>query len=147
VAPRFEDPPAEENLAPVIISSRPPQGMIGTALTFEITVTDPNLDDDLWVRWIGEYPPYSDTDTRRLTDDRIFARSAGGDPLVNASITIDCFSPLAQLPQHRIMALVSDRAFFDDNDATLSLETRLTGIRPGAQKAEAHWVLINLQCQ
>jgi hypothetical protein len=148
LSPQFEDPPAEQNFAPSIVSAQPAQGSIvtalsGTTVAFTVTVNDPNVTDDLYFRWIGDFPPYSDSNTRRLTADTKVSRSAS-DPLASQSIPIDCLSPLARLPQHAIMALVSDRPFLDD-DGTLSREALLTGIRNGAQKTEAHWTL-NLQC-
>jgi hypothetical protein len=146
LAPQFSDPPSQENFAPVITDSRPLEGMIVTSTTFSITVTDPNVTDDLWVRWIGEYPPFSNDSQRLLSTDQHISHSVDGTPLQSTqSITLNCLYPLdRQLTQHPIMALVSDRAFLPaDSDA--GLETILTGISPGAKKAEAHWVL-DLDC-
>jgi hypothetical protein len=147
VAPDFQDPPLQQNYAPVL-SADPQQGIV-TTTTFTVTVGDPNVSDDLYVRWIAEYPPYSTVNTKGLKEDRMIPHSVNGMQLeVPDSITVDCvFDPLApQLPLHPITALVSDAPFFTvAEDPTLDPETVLTGIRKGAMKAEAHWVL-SLTC-
>lgn len=146
LSPDFQDPPAPQNYAPQIISAEPLQGSIGTSTTFMITVKDQDLSSDIWIRWIGEYPPYS-VSSRPLTDqDVMFSHSINGQPLVDStSVTVNCFE-LAPLMQHPIMALVSDRAFLPRDTPDVSLETLLTGASSSdAQMAEAHWVL-NLDC-
>ena len=62
VGPRFEDPPATENVPPFIRSTMPLQGSVVTAVNrtqmFSVTFRDLNA-DALHVRWLGEYPPFS----------------------------------------------------------------------------------------
>jgi hypothetical protein len=145
LSPEFQDPPTQQNYAPDIVSASPLQGSVVSTLTFEITVTDPNVSDTLWIRWIGEYPPVS-SDSRLLAPDIAVPPFNGQAPFSSQSITIDCLSsPLAKLPQHPIMALVSDRPFLP-RDSDAGLETLLIGSSsPVAKTAEAHWVL-NLTC-
>jgi hypothetical protein len=145
LAPQFTDPPAQENFAPVILDTHPLQGTITMSTTFSVVVTDPNVTDDLWVRWIGEYPPFS-LNSERLMDDQHISHSVDGTLLQSTqSITLNCLYPLnRQVTQHPIMALITDRPFLP-TDGDASVQTILTGISPGAQKAEAHWVL-NLDC-
>ena len=154
VSPQFEGPLPQENFAPQIESAQPAQGQVltaGTAQSFTITVTDPNAGDDLNIRWIAEYPPFTNI-TRRLMDQPVF-HSADGERLhAPVKITISCaFYPLASIASHTIMALVSDRPFRDVPDqpdagtTALELENALTGVGAG-NKAEAHWFL-NLPCQ
>src|SRR4051812_5161685 len=57
VSPRFEDPPAPGNYPPEIDTTAPAQGTIwtvqpGEVAHFSVTVSDPNNDDNLFVRWI-----------------------------------------------------------------------------------------------
>src|SRR5882724_1117584 len=63
IAPEFQDPPASENYAPVFIDTIPPAGQVVTAspvAAFTIIVEDPNVGDDLFVRWIADFPPLTD---------------------------------------------------------------------------------------
>jgi hypothetical protein len=150
LAPEFHDPPPPANYAPQISSAQPPQGSIvtaiGASMTFEITVKDLNVSADLWIRWIGEYPPYS-VNSRPLTDDVMISHSATGDPVRQpTSVTVNCLF-LAPLTQHPITALVSDRAFLPRDTPDAGLETLLTASSAPAeaQNTEANWVL-NLDC-
>src|SRR5215471_15875644 len=71
VAPEFQDPPASENFGPVITDSSPALGSVVTKVggaplpPFRVTITDPNLGDNLHVRWLADYPPRSNN-TRTL---------------------------------------------------------------------------------
>jgi hypothetical protein len=148
VAPDFQDPPLQQNYAPVLVSTDPPQTIV-TTTTFQVTVSDPNVSDDLYVRWIAEYPPFSSTNSKRLKEDKMLPHSANGMPQQTPdSITVDCLLyPLARLPQHPITALISDQPFFSpQTDPTLDPATLLAGIRKNAGSVEAHWVL-SLLCQ
>ena len=88
VGPRFEDPPGQENFAPEIENADPLQGGVvtvpsNTAKKITITVTDPNAFDDLYIRWIAEYPPYTINSTYGwlydATTGNITANTSPGD--------------------------------------------------------------------
>ena len=145
VAPDFQDPPLQQNYAPELVSTVPPQTIV-TTTAFQVTVTDPNVSDDLYVRWIAEYPPFSSTNSKRLKPDVMLTHSANGMQMLGMDpIAVDCLFPLARLPQHPITAIISDRPFFSpqDDPPQSDPETLLAGIRTkeGALKVEAHWVL------
>jgi hypothetical protein len=157
VGPRFEDPPTVENFAPAIEGAQPAQGSVVTAVgtgtgttisqTFTIMFTDPNAGDDLYVRWIGEYPPYSAT-SHVLSDNKI-SHSVNGEPLhQSASLNVTCFTLLARTAQHQITVLVSDRPYWDPSDpaAPLNLEMVLVQNTEKTLVAQATWFL-NLPCQ
>jgi hypothetical protein len=147
LAPTFDDPAAERNYAPMLITTDPLQGFVQPG-SLKITVTDPNVTDDLWIRWIGEYPPYSMVNTRLLRDDTKVSHSADGKPLVAGSVlNVDCPSLAPDLLAHPVTALVSDRAFVTRaDDPTLSGEAQYITVSKGALTAEAHWV-VNVSCR
>jgi len=118
IAPDFQDPPASENFAPIITDSSPALGSIVTAIggvlpTFRVTISDPNLGDDLHVRWLADYPMYS-VNTRTLVNDFLVPHSTNGQPLKqDVSVTnLDCVTyNLAPIAQHQLMVMVADRPF------------------------------------
>jgi hypothetical protein len=145
VGPRFEDPPAVENFTPVIISSIPVPGAtvtaVGATYTFTATVTDPNVGDTLYARWLGEYPTYSSSSF--IVKNEPPASSASGQPWdATPTLTTSCQDPYVPgQAQHKITLLVSDRAFWDPGapNAPTDRATLLT------TNPEANWVL-NLLC-
>ena len=156
VGPRFEDPPTVENFPPVIEGAQPAQGSVVTAVgsgtgtisqTFTIMFFDPNPGDDLYVRWIGEYPPYSAT-SHVLTGDVKVPHSLNGESLhSSAPFNVTCFALLARTAQHAITVLVSDRPFWDPSDpnAPADLESVLVQNTKNTLVAQANW-LLNLPC-
>jgi len=139
VGPRFEDPEAAHNEAPALLSTTPAQGSLTSVsgdTDFEILVTDPNVSDHLYVRWILDYPPYSSSSS--LLQEMDVPPSADHTPLQSTQkITLNCLSPLSHTQLNPLMALVTDRPF--PTDKSLSREAMLAGISPTAKKAEAHW--------
>jgi hypothetical protein len=144
-----------ENFAPVIEGAQPAQGSVVTAVgsgtgtisqTFTIMFFDPNAGDDLYVRWIGEYPPYSAT-SRVLGGDIKVPHSVNGEALhSSASFPVTCFY-LSRTMQHAITVLVSDRPFWapSDPDAPTDLESVLVQNTEKTLVAQANW-LLNLSC-
>jgi hypothetical protein len=118
IAPDFQDPLSSPNYSPFIISSSPPAGSIVTGMpttttTFRVTVSDPNVGDDLHIRWLVDYPPLSPTITRIVPDTTI-SHSADGQPIVqDAFEPIGCSQQLLSptLNQHQVMVLIADRPF------------------------------------
>jgi hypothetical protein len=157
VGPRFEDPPGQENLAPEIENTDPLQGGVvtvpsNTAKRITITVTDPNASDDLYIRWIAEYPPYTINSIILLNEP--VSHAANGERLHSPqAIAISCQYPLARtITLHTLMALVSDRPFLQvpdsqeaDAGTLLDLEKLLTTAQDGAKTTEAHW-FVSLPC-
>jgi hypothetical protein len=151
ITPEFQDPPASANYAPVIVSAMPDIGSIVTATnpsavpTFTVFVTDPNLGDELHVRWIADFPPET-ANTRFLEKDFPITPSSGMAPSGNSSVTPGCTGDLANIPQHQIMAVVADR-LFDDTLPPMGTPIDLTKLaKPEGKKVIATWIL-NLDCQ
>ncbi len=121
VGPKFQDPPGSPNYAPYVVSATPDFGSvvsIVTSLRFEVTVTDPNVEDDLYFRWVADYPKYT-TSTRRLGDE-IQSNSTDGTPLLN-DITIDCSDDFAMTAdsKHQLEVIVADRPYQPSTDNQL----------------------------
>ena len=148
LAPNFDDPPAERNYAPTLVDFTPAQGFVSPG-PLTVTVSDPNVGDDLVVRWIVDYPPYNGDRTRSFGDDR-FTHSADGKPLLEPSQrNISCLNLAQGISAHPITALISDRPFLccekASDSVNLSAEQQLTKLRPNALSVEAHWV-VNAPC-
>jgi hypothetical protein len=107
---------------------------------FRVTVSDPNVGDDLYVRWISNFPPASG-DTRSFKED-VIRHSADGTPLFGESaVTAVCIKDLvANLPLHRVMVVVSDRPFLDVVLPS-SPDIDFARVAPGAGKLVATWTL------
>jgi len=121
VGPQFQDPLAAQNYQPRITYTDPVEGTPTGSMNFTITVTDPNVGDSLYVRWIFDYPPFHES-TRRLPDNRL-GPPAGGTPTPRTlpTMTVSC-SQLApnsaedSLGRHQVMVVVADRPFADDDE-------------------------------
>jgi hypothetical protein len=144
IGPDFQDPIASPNYAPVFIDSNP---MFGTAATstsqmlqsFNVRLTDPNVGDNLTVRWIVDFPPFSPN--TRLQADEVFSHRLDGIPL---DVEVPPFQPnclqVADIPVHQIMVVVSDRGFVTAQDPT-----DLTSVPAGGAEIFGNWTL-TLDC-
>jgi len=143
LAPDFQDPPASENYAPVIVKAEPDLGSIVTTIpkvpqTFSVTFSDPNVTDDLTVRFLIDYPP--DTIDTRPIPDHVVPHSTGPQ-LSKLPLTPDCvLNALAKIPTHQIMVVISDRGFLAPQVAG-----DLTRIPEGGHSVTGSWIL-NLEC-
>ena len=145
LAPTFDNPPEPQNYPPQITMMEPPAVFIVPG-DLAVTVTDPNVGDDLYLRWIAEYPPYS-PNSHLLRDDTKIPHSADGSQLLETRpfTNLSCLSLTQGLIYHPVTALVTDRPFPDPMGLT-SREDQLTKIDKDAGEAQAHWV-INVNCQ
>jgi hypothetical protein len=136
---------------PEVESASPAVGAVvmatpGSVPTFQITVSDANGKDDLHVRWIADFPPFT-AETRILVDDELVTHRNDGQPLVQSvSVTPSCaVHDLAKIAQHQIMAVVADRAF-DDSQLPAGAPVDLTRLRgQGGLEVTATWTL-DLEC-
>lgn len=143
-------PASSVNLSPVITDTAPTRGMIvdGTAAppTFTVSVTDPNLGDDLHVRFLADFPPDT-ANTRALMRDMLINHRSDGKPILqDVSETPSCVvDNLAKIPQHQIMAIVADRPF-DDSSPPAGMPADLTKLAdPDGHEVIATWTL-DLEC-
>jgi hypothetical protein len=110
VGPEFHDPSGVPNSAPYIQSSNPERGGVWQSSTFEIRFSDSNVEDNLSVRWIIDFPPSTLGTTMILPTDKEFARSDGRIIEGRSEKTFLC-DGLRPLPTHQIMVVISDRDF------------------------------------
>jgi len=147
IGPQFQDPPAGENHQPQILTSTPPPGAVVTASPntgqlFSVTITDANVGDTLFVRWLANYPDYKLGATFKLEGPRDhYPPSADGQRWsAEVANTIDCLDVAGDgMTQHHINFAVADRAFLD-GDYTQPLQ-----LPAGAKMAQYNWTL-NLSC-
>jgi hypothetical protein len=152
IAPEFQDPPAAANYAPQILDSDPPLGslLVRTSTnvpTFRVTVSDPNVGDDLHVRFLADFPPKT-TNTRTLTADHVVTHKADGTRL-NDDVSVvpgcDTFN-LSNIPVHQIMVIVADRKYLDAPPAP-GLPVDLTKLADDAGlEVIGSWTL-QMECQ
>jgi hypothetical protein len=143
VGPEFSDPDGTPNAPPRITDADPFFGEQVTALgsqTFQITITDPNVVDHLYVKWIADYPPF-DGNTRQIPA-MMYPPPGDGQPIqmpVDLKIVCDLLS--RNPSQHRIMAVVADRPFVDTEPGNpLAIEA-------SGQFDAANWFLTLTSCQ
>jgi hypothetical protein len=145
IGPDFQDPLASPNYSPFFIDSDPEFGTQETAtpamsVTFHARISDPNVGDNLTVRWIVDYPPFT-ADTRPQPDDLVMADQTGKPLDKDVSFTPNCVqNTLAKIPVHHIKVVVSDRGF-----VTVQDPTDLTSIPAGGFEIVGDWSLA-LEC-
>jgi hypothetical protein len=143
VGPEFE---ADPNLSPFIVMASPEIGTIQTRTpdaqrTFILVVDDPNPRDQLFVRWVFDYPPI-DENTRVGEDKVTLDPSPDGSPrrtTFEPNCTIHALS--SEVNPHRLQAIVSDREFLNPEETGVSREFSLTAVPPGAHRVIATWTL------
>jgi hypothetical protein len=141
LAPDFVDPPAAQNLPPQILPGSPLFGAETTISTFQVTVTDPNGGDDLFVRWYSDYPPVSSM-TRALfaPTTTIPHRPDGVQQFTPIEMIVDCvrdFIPRG-ITRHQIAVMVGDADFAGE-------PMDLTLLKNGSHAVTNSWVL-DRQC-
>lgn len=150
VGPKWSDP--DTNYPPTIVSADPPVGTIlgrgpdgGTTeqVEVEVTLADQNKGDNLYLRWIVDYPPYVSGKTLLALE----TIKPGGDVVVRtpAIFAPDCASIRSRaLADHRLLLAVSDRPFkLAGDDPGL---TAPDAVDDGNHLVEAVWPF-TLNCQ
>jgi hypothetical protein len=144
--PDFQDPLAGPNYPPYIESATPDFGSTVTPpqLRFSVTVTDPNVGDDLFVLWLADYPGVN---RRTVPGDRAsVSHSTTGAPLHESlSAPVDCtVDNLVSDTNgtHRIEVIIADRPFVDP----VSPDTHLDLVAKPGFAVRASWVLEQLFC-
>lgn len=150
VGPKWSDP--DNNYPPTIVAANPPVGTVlgrggdgGSAgqVEVEVTLADQNAGDNLYLRWIVDYPPYESGKTLLALD----TTQPGGGTVVRtpAIFAPDCVSIRSRsLADHRLLLAISDRAFkFPSDDPGL---TAPDAVDDGNYLVEAVWPF-TLNCQ
>jgi hypothetical protein len=142
IAPTFQDPPSEPNIAPYIVSNGPDFGTFfqvpPAGFPVAVTVSDQNAVDPLNYRWVIDYPPFSTTNTRPQQVQTIPAPVVVGQPL---SFTVSCaLNPAPNLAVHQLDFIVADRPFDQSNPKVLDAVTN------GGLPVQANWTF-QISCQ
>jgi hypothetical protein len=147
VAPEFQNPPSAPNFPPSFTSTVPfarttvaaPQAVDGQQ-EFLVTVVDPNPGDLLYVRWVSDYPPFTQSDTRLIVDDPNGMSQTGtqGTDIVYRTTQCKDFAPGAD---HQLVVIVSDRKFRKYDQ--FSSEFRYNLVEPDATAIMTGWSIIN----
>ena len=124
VGPDFRDPDGVANTPPFIISASPIEGTSTPTALFEITPSDVNVRDTLFLRWVIDYPPV-EGGTRIAQSDVVQPSQDGSQLTQRKSWTFSCFNVRTPAP-HRVGVFVSDREFLDEQT------------NPGAVEDDAH---------
>jgi hypothetical protein len=138
VSSGFQDPPSSPNYAPVLESATPAFGSLEavvTTLNFDVVATDPNLDDNLFFRWLMDYPPNT-TDTRKFDEGEVPHTADGTALHAHIVAPVDCSDDPAPTPNslHRLELAVADRAF-----VTMSPDNGLDEVDPPGLVVRANW--------
>ena len=138
VGPEFQDPPGVANSPPQILDPSPTWGDEVTApATFTITVADPNLTDELFIRFLV------DGELATINDNHRGPPADGSPVRPSVSNQITCQNipdSKKTLSHHRVLAAVADR------DWDLSVPDRLTPLPPGLVSSPVTWT-VNITCQ
>ncbi len=115
LAPEFQDPPKVPNYPPYFVDSFPFFGVQITAPeTFEVTVADPNPQDTLYVRWVSDYPGFTQASVLLRTEESIrpgvVKYGTAGPPEPDGSEGPAC-AKFSSGTEHRLVVIVSDSEF------------------------------------
>ncbi len=112
LAPEFEE---ELRAPPFVVTSRPAVGsrVRDSEAVFEVEVQDPNSTDDLYVRWVIDYPPYTENLSRQIDYNKQKNRGPGQVNRHRIAFSPNCLLHLISpaVSEHRLMLLISDRPF------------------------------------
>jgi hypothetical protein len=139
LGPDFQDPSGAQNYPPYIISATPDFDSIVSTLMFSVTITDPNVGDNLHVRWVADYPSTTQ-DYRTLIPDSVHEHSANGELLhATDQFNLDCVADnlaMTSTGQHRIEAIVADRPYLTD-----PVDGKLDDVESGGYVTRATWIV------
>jgi hypothetical protein len=117
--PDFEP---EKNQPPSLINANPAPGRIvlDQNAHFDVEVLDPNATDTLYARWLIDYPPFNDQITPKPVEwppHPPDPMTPGADNRFALSFQPRCEQMISPaLSRHRLMLVVSDRPFLDEDD-------------------------------
>jgi hypothetical protein len=121
LAPEFQ---AVENAQPFVVRADPPIGsdVQTEEMVFVVTARDPDRKDTLYARWLIDYPRFEAPVSRKARED---ISPAPADPSVPNERTLrflpEC-GPHAisnTTTQHRLLLVISDRPFIEEDDQRL----------------------------
>jgi len=140
VGPEWTDP--QGNYPPTITSASPPIGSVlsmdpdgGEPLAVEVDLADQNTQDQLYVRWIIDYPPYVEGQSHIALPLIL----PGGQQIDRSPIlfTPNCMDDqiARRMSDHRLLLAVSDRPFAPEGPS----QGDLVLVQKGNFLVEAAW--------
>jgi|tagenome__1003787_1003787.scaffolds.fasta_scaffold20891894_2 hypothetical protein len=133
VAPNFQDPPSVPDAPPYLFNFQPASpGNIVTipgadVVTFSANVTDIDVGDKLYYRWVLNYPPFKDGVTKPLNAGDISPLLDGRPINMPLPQMISCtYIGRPSEGAHQLELIVADRAF--SNAADLKAENLLDSL-------------------
>ena len=144
--PEWVDPPG--NSPPSIYWASPPVGAVlllavdaGTPATVEVELADRNTKDNLYLRWIIDYPPFDPSVSQLALPYTLRGNGDVVRPRQAFSPSCAAHKIATGFKNHRLMLAVSDRdAFVDDPQQTV-----LDQVENGNFRIEAGW-LFEMEC-
>jgi len=118
VGPDFQDPAGVPNSPPYVVSADPVENSTTAMTMVEFTVTpgDVNVTDPLWVKWVMEYPGFSD-DTNTFSPMDPIPPSANGSEIRRPTrFKPECSQLSKKTSTHKISVGISDRPFVSPED-------------------------------
>jgi hypothetical protein len=110
--PEFQDPPGGPNAPPYLWMVSPDEGttVVSATATFSVTSGDNDLGDQLFVKWLTDFPPSVSTTVDVRVD--VLGPSTDGNPIRDAAIFSPNCSQVSKVSStHHITAAISDRSF------------------------------------
>ena len=115
VAPDFQDPASVPNYQPQFLNSDPFFETTGwrSPQTFKVQVADPNPGDTLYVRWVSDYPPFTQAASLLLKEMTLPPQGTPATEIKYDTSLPNSMACLQLLPglEHRLVVIVSDRPF------------------------------------
>ena len=143
--PDWVDPPG--NSPPSIHWVSPAVGSVltlaidaGGPPTVEIELADKNSKDNLYLRWIIDYPPFDPSISRLALAYTLRGNGEEVRPRQAFAPSCPAHNIAAGFKNHRLMLAASDRPFFDDPQPTV-----LDQVQNGNFRIEAIW-LFEMEC-
>ncbi len=146
VGPEWTDPAG--NWPPTIHSANPPVGSVlaydavtATPLVVEVTLADQNRHDDLYVRWLIDYPPFVAAVSRLAYETTQPHGTEIVRPLLSFAPSCADDQIATGFSNHRLLLAASDRPFLAIDPA----QPVLDAVAEGNSVVRAVWEL-NLPC-
>jgi hypothetical protein len=144
VAPEF-DPP-EKNYPPFVVTSNPgvgdifTQGMSAEGREISAILSDFNLNDQLHIRWLVDYPGNETTTSKQIRE--VILPASPTPERTPVRIQPSC-SIIGLAPgQHRLVMSVSDRRYRDAlAGESVSPEAPLDSVPPDGNRIRVVWIL------
>jgi len=149
VAPNFQDPPSVPDSPPYVSSVMPTYGEVASfpaTSTFQVVVTDLNLNATIFYRWVVDYPPFVAGVTWFNPDLDGTTRPRLDGTTIRETLTWDLTCKMVNFVSgtHQVELIVADGPF--RNSMGLSADVELdTTVDPMRHVVPIAWT-VNMSC-